>query len=148
MRHKGSHLTEDHRKKISLSMIGKPHPQSEKSYEIARKRLNHKRGIEAANWRGGTTPLSKLIRTSFKYRQWRSDIFTRDNYTCNFCGKVGGKIVADHIKPFSLIIKENNITTFQEASDCEELWNINNGRVLCDDCHYNTDTYGGRKAVV
>lgn len=28
-------------------------------------------------------------------------VFKRDNYTCQYCGKVGGKLEADHIIPFS-----------------------------------------------
>lgn len=28
-------------------------------------------------------------------------VFLRDNYTCQYCGKVGGKLEADHIIPFS-----------------------------------------------
>lgn len=28
-------------------------------------------------------------------------VFKRDNYTCSYCGQVGGKLEADHILPFS-----------------------------------------------
>ncbi len=28
-------------------------------------------------------------------------VFARDNYTCTYCGKVGGKLEADHVIPFS-----------------------------------------------
>ena len=28
-------------------------------------------------------------------------VFKRDNYTCQYCGKVGGKLETDHIIPFS-----------------------------------------------
>jgi len=95
-------------------------------------------------WKGGITPLRISIRECFQYRQWRSDIFTRDDFTCQICGKRGGKINADHIKSFSLILAENYIRTIEDALDCEELWNINNGRTLCEDCHHNTDTFGGK----
>ena len=40
-------------------------------------------------------------------------------------------------------MEENNIKTLEEAENCEELWNINNGRTLCYPCHYKTDNYGG-----
>ena len=89
------------------------------------------------------TPLNKQLRECFQYRQWRSDVFTKNDFTCQICGIRGGKIVADHIKPFSLILAENNIKTFEEGLECEELWNINNGRTLCEKCHWDTDTFGG-----
>jgi len=28
-------------------------------------------------------------------------LFSRDNYTCQYCGSIGGKLEADHITPFS-----------------------------------------------
>lgn len=90
---------------------------------------------EQSNWKGGITPLRHSIRTNFKSRQWRSDIFTRDNFTCQECGQVGGKLRAHHRKDFSLILQKYEITTLEEALDCEELWNINNGVTLCKKCH-------------
>jgi len=70
----------------------------------------------------------KTIRETYKYRQWRSDVFTRDDFTCVLCGVRGGYIQADHFpKMFINIINEHKIKTLDEALDCEELWNINNG---------------------
>ena len=108
------------------------------------KRLIHERGEKAANWKGGITPLKNIIRKCFEYRQWRSDVFTRDDFVCQNCGERGGRIIADHIKAFSLILEENKIKTFEEALLCEELWNINNGRTLCQKCHEKTENYGGK----
>lgn len=87
------------------------------------------------NWKGGITLLAERIRHSFKYRQWKSDVFMRDNFTCQKTGKRGGELNAHHIKPFAIILKENNIATFEEAMKCEELWNINNGLTLCKNYH-------------
>lgn len=92
------------------------------------------------NWKGGISfigkSLYKQLRKIKKYTDWRSDIYKRDNYTCVNCGVVGGKLNVDHCpKPFSLIIKENNIKTLEEAISCGKLWDINNGRTLCVDCH-------------
>ena len=73
------------------------------------------------NWRGGITLLDKKIRTSLKYRQWRSDIFTRDNFTCQYCGKNHCWIEAHHLKEFNKILEENKIKTLEQALTCEEL---------------------------
>lgn len=85
------------------------------------------------NW--WITPLTKQIRRCFMYRQWRSDVFTRDDFTCVYCWTRWWYIQADHIKYFSTIMKENNILTLEDAQWCEELWNINNWQTLCYNCH-------------
>ena len=96
------------------------------------------------SWRGGLVPLSQQIRTCFKYRLWRSDVYTRDEFTCRECGdNKGGNLEAHHIKALSVIIFENNIKTLEDALNCEEVWNINNGQTLCKDCHQKTDNFGG-----
>lgn len=65
---------------------------------------------------------------------------------CNH--RTDGFINADHIKPFALIMKENNITNLQEAIKCKELWDINNGRTLCIDHHKMTETWGSKSWVL
>jgi len=50
------------------------------------------------------------------------------NITCKNCGERGGRLNADHIKPFSL---------FPDLR-----LKLSNGRTLCVDCHVQTDTYG------
>ena len=79
------------------------------------------------------------VRHCFKNRQWRSDCFTRDNFTCQNCGVRGGNLEVDHYpKMFSVIFQENNINSLEEALNCEEFWNLNNGRTLCQRCHNRT----------
>lgn len=128
---KKGHLSKEWREKISKSNLGKHTPK------VILRGENH------PNWRGGATPLYAQIRNSFEYRQWRSDVFTRDKFTCVKCGDdKGGNLQADHIKPFIAIIKGNKIKSFSEALECNEFWNINNGQTLCKDCHRKTKTYG------
>lgn len=88
------------------------------------------------------TSLDKTIRKSVQYKIWRDTIFKRDDYTCQNCEVKGGTLRADHIKQFALILFENDVRTFEEALLCAQLWDVKNGRTLCDECHKNTSTYG------
>lgn len=90
------------------------------------------------------TPLYQQIRNSSYASRWSRDILKRDEYTCQNCGKVGGYLEAHHIVGFSVLFKEFNIKTFEQAINTPELWSLNNGITLCKECHKNTDNYGGR----
>jgi len=89
----------------------------------------------------------KSIRETYRYRQWRSGVFTNDEFTCVECNVRGGELQADHIKRFIDIINEFNIKTLDEAIVCEELWDIKNGRTLCVTCHRKTDTWGKKRKI-
>lgn len=116
------------------SFIGRKH--SKESKEKMRKsamgiHTKEKNGM----WKGGITLFGWQIRNSSRYSQWRSDIFRRDQYLCQCCGKTKCKIEAHHIKMFSKILTENEITSMEDALICEELWDITNGITLCKACH-------------
>lgn len=94
------------------------------------------RGELSHRWKGGVTKFHKQIRQCFKYRLWRSDVFTRDSFTCKICGdNTGCNLEAHHIKALSDILLEYNIKDINDCDLCEELWNINNGVTLCKNCH-------------
>lgn len=67
-------------------------------------------------------------RHSKKYKEWRTAVFERDNYTCQHCGQVGGELNAHHIKPF--------------AKYKELRFELSNGITLCVPCH---DKVHGKK---
>ena len=106
-------------------MYGKKH--SEETKKLISERLRGRVGNKSSNWQGGLTLKNKIIRNSEEYKLWRDAVFVRDKYTCVWCGKIGGKLNVDHIKPFAL---------FPELR-----FAIDNGRTLCEDCHKTTDTY-------
>lgn len=115
----------DERMKISSSKIGK-----KKTLETRKKMSERLKGNRTNLWKGGITGINRLIRSSFEYRLWRESVFKRDNWTCTECGKKGGELNADHIKPFS---------QYPELR-----FAIDNGRTLCINCHKNTPTFGGK----
>lgn len=94
-----------------------------------------RRGENHHNWKGGVLPIHTYIRHSTEYKIWRMEVFKRDDFTCVNCQERGCVLNADHIKPFSRILEENNLTTFEIALSCQELWDVNNGRTLCEPCH-------------
>ncbi len=95
---------------------------------------------------GRITPFRMVVRRCFKYKQWRADIFERDKFTCQKCEAHGVYLEADHYpKLFSQIMDEFKITTLDQAFKCQQLWDINNGRTLCRECHNKTKN--GRKKI-
>lgn len=120
---------------------GKPSPWSKNSPNLFKKGhtpwCKGLKGIRTGplnnNWKGGVTPEHKLIRRSPEYKEWRTKVFERDNYTCVQCKAKcveGFKVIleADHIKPF--------------AKFPELRFDLDNGRTLCQPCHRKTDTWG------
>ena len=101
----------------------------------------NKTGSGTNNWRGGITPIREKVRKTKEYLAWRGQIYLRDDYTCVLCGKRGGDLAADHFpKMFAQILDDYRITNSSEARDCEELWELKNGRTLCKPCHRKTFT--------
>ena len=114
------------KKKMSEAQKGK-HNSVKTQFQIGHNGL---KGEKNPSWKGGITPINTKIRDSKEYRIWREAVFKRDNYTCIWCNQVGGKLHADHIKPF--------------AHYPELRFAIDNGRTLCKECHKTTDTYAGK----
>lgn len=78
-------------------------------------------GKLAPNWRGGITPKNELLRRNSEYKNWRKAVFKRDEYTCQCCGEVGGKLRGHHVFSWH---------------DNEHLrYDVDNGITLCDECH-------------
>ena len=139
---KGTEKTE-FKKGNSGYWLGKKRPPFSK--ETKKKMGESRKGEKSYLWKGGITSLTRQIRHCFEYRQWRSDVLTRDDFTCQKCGIRGGRLETDHYpKSFADIFSENRIKDLDEALNCEEFWNINNGRTLCKECHKLTENYGNR----
>lgn len=79
-------------------------------------------------FKDGKSSERKKMKSSMEWKDWRSAVFKRDNYTCQVCGVIGTKLHPHHIKPFSEFI--------------ELAFDVENGTTLCEPCHRKTDSYG------
>lgn len=80
-------------------------------------------------WMGGVSTENHKIRNCAAYRDWRTAVFERDNYTCLDCGERGGRLNAHHILRFS--------------THKEERFKIDNGETLCQACHWKRHSRRG-----
>jgi hypothetical protein len=57
-----------------------------------------------------------------KIKNWRNQVYERDNYTCDICKVKGSKLQAHHLNSWSYFK--------------EERFDLNNGITLCKKCHH------------
>lgn len=85
-------------------------------------------GSKNPAWKGGVTPEHQRIRNSKEHSDWSLAVLRRDKFRCRKCKKVGGKLIAHHIKSFA---------------DYPELrFKLSNGITLCRVCHGITHKIG------
>lgn len=75
-----------------------------------------------------------------EYKEWRIAILERDKFICKECSS-SNKIDIHHIKSMFSILRDNKVKTVEDARNCKELWDIDNGVSLCEECHRKTDSY-------
>ena len=133
----GKHLSEETREKIRIANSGENcyHFGQSPSDETRRKMSEALRGDKCYKWKGGITALNHAIRCSLENRDWIMAVFKRDGFTCQKCQATKVYLHAHHIKPFAEIMRENNITTIEEARACAALWDVANGISYCEGCH-------------
>ena len=120
---------------------GQTHPHTE---ETKRKISRAMLGENNHNWQGGVNTLNHRIRQLAQYKTWRYNVYYRDDWTCQKCNKRGCRLEPHHIISLSSIIKNQKITSIEEAINCIEIWNVDNGLTLCLSCHIETDGFRNR----
>jgi len=81
------------------------------------------------NWKGGISRKNHR-RETLEYKSWRQKVYSRDNWTCQKCGKKKD-IVAHHKKSFKDYPKIR--------------FNVSNGQTLCRSCHKKVHEEIGKK---
>jgi hypothetical protein len=99
-----------------------------------------RKGKESNLWKGGVTPIKVKIHDSPLYTAWRQQCFIRDNFTCQRCKGLGGKLEVHHKKSFSKLLNEAKgymplLSLYDAAMLYTPLWDINNGITYCRECH-------------
>lgn len=79
------------------------------------------RNIPIEEFNGFASTEQHLGRNNSEYKEWRTKVFERDNYTCQCCGKHGGELNAHHLYNF--------------AQYSELKYNVDNGITICPKCH-------------
>lgn len=101
-------------------------PAHRKALSDAKKR-HFANGAKPHNWKGGVSRENSKLRATAEYREWRKQVFQRDDYTCQACGQRGYQLEADHELPVAI---------FPDLR-----FEVLNGRTLCKSCHAKTPTY-------
>jgi len=75
-------------------------------------------------WKGGNRKDNRerhILMGKLEYKQWRTSVFERDNWTCQTCGVRGVYLEAHHIKGWKDFVELRYV--------------VSNGVTLCRECH-------------
>lgn len=127
---RGKTFSHEIKRKLSISRTGDKNPMFGK----------HRFREQNPNWRNGISTITNLIRNSTKYFEWRQKCLVKDNFTCLKCGTHGGDLNVHHKKLFANLLREAQkylplFTPYDAAMMYTPLWDVNNGKTLCDKCH-------------
>lgn len=106
-------------------MAGRKHRPESRAKQSAAKRGNG--GPGHWNYKNGK---SRHYPLGPDARNWRTEVFERDDYTCQRCGVRGGYLEAHHIEPWA----ERPELRFEPA----------NGMTVCRECHAAIDPQRAR----
>lgn len=89
-------------------------------------------GENSFNWNPNRTLEERTLQRSyFEYFVWRSEVFKKDEFKCQYCGNIGYSLNAHHLNGYHW--------------DIEHRLDINNGATLCNECHKNFHSKYGVK---
>ena len=125
----GQKRSEETKKQISISNTGQKRSQETIEKIKAKRKLQF--GERNPGWKGGITPLVRLMRNNDNYSNWRKEVFKRDGFTCQMCEDKGIYLQGHHI--------------IGVHEDLNLIYEISNGLTLCKKCHLDFHNKYGRK---
>ena len=111
---------------------GKPHSEEHKKHlsenhykqhtiETRMKMSEAHMGSKNHEWKGGAKQENLRLRQQLQYVLWRDAVLQMADYTCQTCGRRGGKLHAHHKQEFA---------KYPELRFC-----VQNGMCMCEECH-------------
>jgi DNA repair exonuclease SbcCD ATPase subunit len=82
-----------------------------------------------------------------KYSNWRTAIFERCGKRCEMCGSTKD-LEIHHRTSFDALLRHYQINTVEKAFECDALWDLNNGSVLCKECHAKMESSKYRESKI
>lgn len=123
---KGRPKSKQIKDKLSESLMG--HKISKETREKISKKLKGRKLSERCRINlslalGGDGDIKRInsLKLNKSYINWRKNVLKRDNYECQLCHVIGGKLIAHHILPYAKFKKSRT--------------KISNGITLCKECH-------------
>lgn len=89
----------------------------------------NERGVNNKAWRGGMRQLRARVMSTREYKNWRKQVLTRDQRTCQQCGS------KRHLHAHHVLF----LSTHPEL-----MFDVDNGLTLCHPCHDNLHAEAGR----
>jgi hypothetical protein len=88
------------------------------------------------------------IRKMPRYARWRNDVLETCGYKCEVCEETK-KLEVHHRQSLYSIAKHNKLADkpLAQSIDCDELWSISNGSVLCKLHHEEMESSQQRKEL-
>ena len=118
-------ISDETRLKYRLAKLGK-----KQSVETRKKRSISLSGKNNPNYIHGLSRERTKHYKDMKYKDWRKQVFERDKYTCQKCGKVGCYLEPHHIKSWAKYLDLRYV--------------VSNGITVCEECHCLIDEYKRR----
>lgn len=135
------------REKGTNHLEGNTHSvETKRKMSVARRRWckDHSERVKAAgqktrgpnhyNWKGGSTRLNTSIRRMTEHRAWMEGVRARDG-KCVRCGSVEN-LESHHLVELAVLLVEHGVKNRNDARNTPELWDLDNGITLCQECHY------------
>lgn len=111
---------------VDLHKVTSGHTKSCGCYQATLK------GVKSATYNPSITDEERAVGRFYpEYHAWRKNVFSRDDYTCQLCGKRGGTLAAHHLYSYA------------EYKDLRTT--PSNGITLCERCHKDFHNTHGRK---